>query len=366
MDPLIRSIDDMTPANITALLTFEDRAHSTVTSVTAEPIKGNESFNAQLFRIHLGYARSEDNAPATLVAKLPTDKAHLLENAKIFQPGKKETWFYQFAAHHSPVNVPRCYYSALDPITGESILVLADLAPAQSGDYLRGASFNQAKLALVTVAGLHAAWWGKNHVEPAFGPAEDAGNAEAEERLVQQLFSSAWPRFAESLDGGVPDRATCLADCLVGNMPCIADVRGRPVKTLIHGDFRLDNMLFDDGDEPTKCWVIDWEDIRFDCNAYDVAWFIGGCVDVDHADDEYKLLSIYYQALVNGGVEGYSWTALWYDYRRAMVDAFVQGVLMATVVAPQSAYHAQLVNVIGRRFVNACVRLDLLGLWLGS
>ena len=42
-----------------------------------------------------------------------------------------------------------------------------------------------------------------------------------------------------------------------------------------------------------------------------------------------------------------------------MIDAFVQGIFMATIDKPDSTYHMQLADVIGCRFIHACERLRL-------
>ena len=121
---------EITTAFLTAVL---DRAgalgEATLTAVRVEPLVAPASYNAQLARLHLTYgspARDADprQAPWTLIAKLPTADAALHENAGVFRPGAKETWFYRHGAARSPLHTPHCYYSAVHRATGESILLL--------------------------------------------------------------------------------------------------------------------------------------------------------------------------------------------------------------------------------------------------
>ena len=332
---------------------------SSIISVKTEPIMGKASFNAQLFRLHLTYDQQESECPHSLVAKLPTSNADLHENATVFQPGRKETWFYKYGASHTPIHTPRCYYNSLDPITGASILLLEDLAPAQNGNQLDGTSISTAKLALESAARLHAAWWGKEHVRAMLSSDGVANNSVAAENLVQQLFLEAWPRFVARSKDRIPDNVCQFGEYLTHRVSGLSSLLDNSPKTLIHGDFRLDNMLFGKSDGDTRCWIIDWEDIDFGNGPYDVAWFIGGCLDIGSSSEEQDLLEFYYDRLVREGVTEYAWPECQRDYCYAMSDAFVQGVLMATGDKTDSTYHTQLADVIGRRFVRACDRLRL-------
>ena len=50
-------------------------------------------------------------------------------------------------------------------------------------------------------------------------------------------------------------------------------------RTVTHGDFRLDNMLFR-GSDPSP-YVVDWQTAVWGLAAYDVAYFVGGCLSED-------------------------------------------------------------------------------------
>jgi len=360
MEPLFRNVAQITCEAVTsALRSAQAICQSTIASIRAEPIIGKASFNAQVFRLHLTYNQQESESPNSLVAKLPAGNMELHENAAVFQPGRKETWFYQHGANHTPVRTPRCYYNSLDPITGQSILLLEDLAPAQNGNQLDGASISKAKLALESAARLHAAWWGKEQVRAMLSSNGVENLSAAAENLVQRLFREAWPRFIAHSGDGIPEGVRQFGDYLTHHVSGLSSLLDNSPKTLTHGDFRLDNMLFGKSGEDMLCWIIDWEDIDFGNGPYDVAWFIGGCLDIASPSEEQNLLESYYDRLVREGVKGYTWTECQRDYCYAMSDAFVQGVLMATNNKPDSTYHTQLANVVGRRFVHACDRLQL-------
>ncbi len=98
----------------------------------------------------------------------------------------------------------------------------------------------------------------------------------------------------------------------------------------MHGDYRLDNLLFGEPASPQPFTVVDWQTVGWGPVMSDVAYFLGGGLAVeDRRAHEEELVRAYYDALVAAGVEGFSWEQCWTGYRR---QAF-GGILMA-VAAP--------------------------------
>jgi thiamine kinase-like enzyme len=124
----------------------------------------------------------------------------------------------------------------------------------------------------------------------------------------------------------------------------------------MHGDFRLDNLLFGVLQGKPNCWVIDWEDVTAWNGMFDVAWFLGGCLPVEKAGYEESLLRGYHQALTGGGVQDYSWETCCLDYRRAMASSFVQGILTIAALDQGSPYTHDLASVLTERFRSVCLR----------
>ena len=87
--------------------------------------------------------------------------------------------------------------------------------------------------------------------------------------------------------------------------------------TLVHGDFRLDNLFFDDGDEPV---VIDWQGVCCGPGVYDVAYFLSGTLAPETPEHAVlELVRVYHEALEARGVKGYDLAACVRDYRRSML-----------------------------------------------
>lgn len=331
---------------------------ATITHLHAEIVTGEVSFNAQLVRLWLRYDRPEV-APPTLIVKLPTPNLALHANAMIFRPGAKEDWFYRRIAPRNQLQVPRCYYSAVDPATGQVVLVLEDLATAQRINQITGVSADEAQLVLRSQADLHAHWWQQQSAPEIKELEEINGPSAAGDDLVETLYAEAWPRFVASDVVEMPNKVRRFGDWLVGRVAATGKLLDPSPKTLIHGDFRLDNMLFDLQTKPPVCWLLDWEDVAFGCAAIDLTWFLGGCLQLEASNHEEDLLRFYHQCLVTAGVTAYSWTQCLQDYRYAMISSFVQGILSSTIEEGATRYQRHFAQAVASRFVAACQRLRL-------
>lgn len=323
-----------------------------VRSVRLERLGGRDQFNAQVMRLHLQYEREPSGAPKTLIAKLPKGDQQLNERAQVFVPGVREGWFYRRAAAASPISTPRCYVSMVDP-AGQSVLLLEDIHPAHVGSWKKGLNLLQAKLALDTAARLHAFWWERED-DPAIQELRGVVNKNAADELalVIALYADAWPRFCTQYGALMTEELRRFGGWLGGHLQAAEGLLAGSPRTLVHGDFRTDNLLITVRDGQADCWVIDWEDCFFGNGLEDVAWLLGGGLTKKEVKEEAGLLERYFLGLISNGVQGYSWEQCLDDYRRAMCGCFVQGVLSA-VSAPQAG------KVIAERFTAAAKRLEL-------
>ena len=115
-------------------------------------------------------------------------------------------------------------------------------------------------------------------------------------------------RFIESLDGWLADR--------------------RPPLGLVHGDYRLDNMLFASDQTRRGFVAVDWQTVSWGPVMIDAAYFLGGSLSIaDRRAHEQTLVREYYDALCLHGVRGFDWEECWSGYRRA---TFL-GILMTVV-----------------------------------
>jgi aminoglycoside phosphotransferase (APT) family kinase protein len=88
---------------------------------------------------------------------------------------------------------------------------------------------------------------------------------------------------------------------------------------LLHGDYRLDNLLFDP--QKTSVIVVDWQTITVGLPARDLAYFLSTSLDADlRKEAEPELVKTYYRHLLEHGVTGYPAAECWNDYRLGMLQ----------------------------------------------
>jgi hypothetical protein len=148
----LESVDDVTPEWVSAVLAQKGIA-ANVSRVIAEPV-GNGQMGS-CYRLSTAYGAGD--GPDRLIVKLPaTDGASRAAGRLGY---RCETTFYRTVADRLHLDIPRCYFAAMNDCGDGFTLVLEDLAPAEAGDQIAGCSLDQARAAAVNVAGLHAPTW---------------------------------------------------------------------------------------------------------------------------------------------------------------------------------------------------------------
>jgi hypothetical protein len=252
----------------------------------------------------------------TMLAKLPAADPGTREMLAGAYRG--EVTFYADLASTVAVVVPRCEYAAIRAGTGEFTLLLEDLAPAVQGDQLAGCSLGHAGAAVVNLAGLHGPRW----CDPTLLDVPGLSvNGPDDAAILAELYGPATETFVDALHDRLgEDDVDTLHGCVeVAETWALARAERF---ALVHGDYRLDNLMFD-GD---SVWAVDWQTLSLALPARDLAYVLGTSLEVDdRRAGEHDLVAAYHQALLAHGVSSYSSEQCWDDYRFAMV----QGPLVA-------------------------------------
>ncbi len=119
---------------------------------------------SECYRVEL--TRTADAGPSSVVLKVAATDPVSRQTGLALGLYEREVRFYtDIAPTLGGGPVAACYSAAFEPGTGAFHLLLGDAGPAVVGDELRGATIEQARLALAELARLHA---------PAFGDASMA------------------------------------------------------------------------------------------------------------------------------------------------------------------------------------------------
>ena len=89
--------------------------------------------------------------------------------------------------------------------------------------------------------------------------------------------------FVERFGDAVDDDIVARLDEIQERVPAISASLAAAPWTLLHGDFRLDNLLFRPDDEIV---VLDLQGLSAGRPAVDVAYFITTALDAEHRDEE--------------------------------------------------------------------------------
>ena len=144
--------------------------------------------------------------------------------------------------------------------------------------------------------------------------------------IITMTAPSFFERFAKWLD---PEHQA-LVERVIPHVTNIVDAYDGP-RTLAHGDYRLDNMLFTEG--ATAPMIVDWQTAAWGPPAADVALFLGGSLTTEARRAHWgELLDTYHQALVAEGITSYSREQLEHDVRLSSFGGAVMAVMSAILV----------------------------------
>jgi len=281
-----------------------------VVAATVQPVGTGQT--GATYRVALEYAGPSE-LPSTLIVKLPSQDEAVRERVALGY--RSEHAFYTEVAHTVALPLPRCYHCDIDRDGVDFVMLLADLAPAVQGDQLRGCSVAEAQLAARALAGLHGPRW----CDPAWltftgatMPRPDADFARGLGELAVMAADTTLSRLGDRVSA--QDRETLTATAaLVGRWLLLEPQRF----SLLHGDYRLDNLLFDP--DRTQVTVVDWQTLTVGLPARDLAYFTGtSLLPADRATAERELVADYHRALLAHGVTGYDLDTCWQDYRLGM------------------------------------------------
>jgi len=294
---------------------------SVVTSLQAVPIGTGQVSDS--VRLTLSYSRAA-GLPATMIAKVPSADPASRMAARATRTYEIEARFYAEVAPNLDASIPGCYFGAYAADTGDYVVLLEDLAPAEPGDQLTGIGAADAQAAVSELAILHATCWGSPALA-ALGwlnrhdPARTASTA----AMVTALYGGFRQRYADRL---APETLGVMETFVPRLAAYLAD-RG-PASTLVHGDFRADNLLFGRG----RPAIVDWQSCQLGLGTADLSYFLGSSLPVSQRrEHEGSLVGHYHSVLTVHGAE-LDWARCWAEYRKFAFNGVLAAIGAAMIV----------------------------------
>ena len=233
---------------------------------------------------------------ATLIAKLPNSLGRAIGSQ--FGYFTAEVFFYSYysvdSGRKSPISMPKCYYAASDvlfdipsadggkPNLSNFCLLMEDCFPAEVGDQVKGLSVEEIEKALIQIAKFHAAWWKpteKQLEDPQIKPfVSNKPLVQAWAPLVKLNYSL----FNQYLEKYLYPNGCHPIVKQVGDMLHNVFANGQSLGekyTVIHGDYRPDNMLVlrqtVDGDRNIEdFYAIDFQGLHLGNPMEDVSYLL--------------------------------------------------------------------------------------------
>jgi hypothetical protein len=346
---------DVTPAWLSAALS---ERHMPVEVSGVDVVAIGTGQTGATYRVTAQYASDPGELPQTFVIKLPAQDDTVRDRVVIGY--RSECAFYTAVADRVRVPTPSCFYCQITDDAMEYALLLADQAPAVQGDQIAGCGEQEARLSVVALAGLHGPSW----CDPfwldlpglAF-PRPDDDMAKGLGEVAKMSADITLEKLGDRMS--VEDRETFTATMgLI--VPWLSTERHR--FALLHGDYRLDNLLFD----PAHTWVsvVDWQTLGVGLPARDLAYFTATSLNSElRSAIEKDLVGEYHRALQGYGVTGYDRETCWRDYRLGMPQALLISALGFAFASSTERGEDMVLAMLGRgcQAVRDLGTLELLG-----
>jgi hypothetical protein len=341
--PVCDAPEELTAGWLTAALATAG-VDAPVTSVRFERVGTGQMGTS--YRLWLDYADPDAAAaagvPSTLVAKMaagdPASRDIIAEGYR------NEVGFYRELADTLAVRTPRCWFAAISDDWKCFVLLLEDLAPSVPGDQVRGVTVDEARHAVVNLAGLHGPRWGdETLLEIDWLKRHEREGAEFYGQVLEGAIPTFLERFEDRMGPDDPDTLrevpAHLADWLLT----------RPERfSVIHGDYRPDNLMF----PPHGAGVsaVDWQTLALGLPGRDIGYFLATSLEVeDRRAHERELVAAYHEALLAHGVTGHDLDECFDDYRLGVVQGPMITVLGAVYATdPNEASDAMFTAMITR------------------
>ena len=307
-----------------------------VESVTASPI--GDGHVSTTLRLSLS---SDDPAiPAAIVAKVPAedDRSRLL--AASVRSYEREVKLFQELAPTVDIRMPHCYHGEWDAATNDYVVLLEDMSPAVQGDQLAGCSLDRAELAVRELTRLHGPRWN----DPTLSDIEwlTGNDPEASADGYALVWAALFPGFAATYAPYLTAEMLDLAERFGDHVGEYIGGRERPF-SIVHTDYRLDNMLFGTEEGGPPITVVDWGSPAHAMPITDLSYFCGaGLLIDDRREHERDLVGVYADALRAYDVEvDPDW--LWHQYRR---EAF-HGLFITTMTSQMVTMNERSMDMFG-------------------
>ena len=305
---------------------------------------------AESYRVRFD-PRSKGHLPDSVVVKVPSQNSSSRAASRITRCYELETGFYTHVQSLVKVSSPRCLHVWFDAAADDFVLVLEDIAEALQGDQIAGATVEQAQAAIDELVQLHAPMWNSSQLDSlGWMPRHTFESSQGTRDLLRSVFSGFTTRFESMVSAEVLELGTRLVRNIDGYDRAFPNN-----ETIVHRDFRLDNLLFTNSSSGTQVKVVDWQTASISAGATDVAYFVGASFHPEQRREvEVELVQRYHAGLVHHGV-AISWPEVWDQYRLFATSGYIMAIVASMLVKQTDrgdAMFAAMANRHGQQMID--------------
>ena len=287
-------------------------------------------------RFRLRWDEAGDHLPDTIVGKFPSASEVSRAAAVARSTYVKEVGFYCDLQPEVGIRTPVVSTIEWDAATHDFVLLMEDITPARAGDQLAGCSVAEAELVIDQAVQLHAPTWGRLAELEAH---DWLGGLPDDEQIAfrTRLFELLTPGFVDRFSSRLAADDLALAAPLGAAFPNWYEQVRAWVERLgawcaVHGDFRLDNILFGEPPASPAVTVVDWQTVSIGTGPVDVAYFCGaGLLPEQRVQAEHDLVARYAGGLRAAGVDIPD-EAVWEGYVLGSATGYYMAVLASQIV----------------------------------
>lgn len=282
---------------------------------------------AESYRVTFAHG-SHGQLPPSVVVKVPSQSESSRAASRITRCYELETGFYNNVQSLVKVSSPRCLHVWFDAHDDDFVLILEDIVDGTQGDQIAGATVEQARASIDELVQLHTPLWNSPQLD-ALGwmPRHTFESSQGTRDLLRSVFAG----FAARFDSMVSTEVLELGAQLVQNIDGY-DRAFPNNETIVHRDFRLDNLLFTQTATGTQVKVVDWQTASISAGLTDVAYFVGASFDPQQRREvEVELVQQYHNGLERHGVS-ISWSDVWDQYRLFATSGYIMAIVASMLV----------------------------------
>jgi hypothetical protein len=318
MGRVLKSCEELTADVVNEILS--DKLGEWVTEVSVSPLGEGVGLMSSIARAQLTYSSGAvDHIIVKCVAQ--NENSEISKGLNFYS---NEVNFYQNLAAQTPIRSPRCLYAEIDNQTQDFLLILEDLGDTEAGDQLQGCSEEEMLLAFRKAGEMHARYWGKTDDIPGLNYQNDR---EMTIYRRDAIFRPGVEPTITAFPGLISDQMASVIRKIGEQFAELFDRAMSGPQTLVHGDYRIDNMFLLRGSGVLELLAVDWQNTTGGNGPHDIAYFSSqSCDEGLRGKIEMKALGQYHKVLVAGGVENYSFEQCLEDYRLNLLITMITPV----------------------------------------